>query len=95
MLVLIFWLVLERIANGWMILVLFPVFFYLLRELLKRSYLQRKYLQLFLKVIEPQIRQFILERKIPRWQFDQMADYALPVDAPLRSFLLGKLQTRK
>ena len=92
---LILWLLLKWLTEGWMILVLFPVAFYLLRELLKRSYLQGRYFQVFLKDIEPQMRHFILERNIPRWQFDQMADYALPGDAPLRIFLLGKPQNKK
>ena len=88
------WLVFDW-SYFWIVLGGFLAAFFVFREILKRSYLQRRYYLLYLKDIEPQIRLFLLERNIPRWQFDQMADFALPEDAPMRRFLASKMNTKQ
>lgn len=90
LLVLLFWLLDERFPNGWVTLLALPVTVLLMRKFLVESYLQRRLPHFFLQEIDPQIRQFSLDRNIPRWQFDQMADFILREDAPLHRFLMGK-----
>jgi hypothetical protein len=93
-LILTLWLLMGW-SDIWVGLLLFPAAFFFFREILKRSYLQKRHLLFFMNDIEPQIRQFLQNNNVPRWQFDQMADFTLPEEAPLRRFLTGKTKSQK
>jgi hypothetical protein len=83
------WLYFDWFKNGWVFLGILTIILFYLRDLLRRSYIPKQLLQFFLIEIEPQIRQFCIEKRIPRWQVDQMAEFVIPDESPLRRYILS------
>lgn len=58
-----------------------------------RDRLQKSYDQAYYSSITPQITEFLQEKTIPRWQFDNIAHNALLDEDPMRRyFLSGKVR---
>ena len=89
-LLLVLWLGIRLFSNGWIFTVIYSMLCLGLRLVLRRRWAANRFIRFFRQEIEPQIRQFTLQTRLPRWQFDQMASFVINETAPLGKFLKVK-----
>jgi len=78
------------ISNIWQYMLVFSLIILFFRVGLKRVILINQAIKVFQREIEPQINSFLEQKRLPRWQFDQMASYTLEDGSPLKDFLFEK-----